>query len=103
MYRDQHTSNAPYSSSLLNAVLDRVSCCTHWIVTLFSNNRSCVLQSVSQQCKTADVVEIHTRQRGTIEFLTTESTSPIAIHAQMKITYGEDTTDVNSDAGSVIL
>jgi hypothetical protein len=72
-------------------------------VTLFSNNRSCVLESVRQQCKMADVIEIHTMQRVTIEFLTTESSSPTAIHTQMKIMNGEDTVDVNSDNGSVIL
>jgi len=38
-----------------------------------------------------------------IEFLTMESSNPITIHTQMKIMYGKDTIDVNSDAGSVIL
>ena len=50
----------------------------------------------------ADVMDIHTRQTVTTEFLTTESSSPISIHTQMKIMYGEDTRDVNSDTGSVI-
>jgi hypothetical protein len=50
----------------------------------------------------ADVMDIHTRRTVTTEFLTTESSNPIAIHTQMKIMYGEDTIDVNSGAGSVI-
>jgi len=51
----------------------------------------------------ADVMEIHSRQRVTIEFLTTESSSPTGIHTKINIVYGEDTIDVNSDIGSVIL
>ena len=45
MYKGQHKSNAPYFS-LLNWVQDRVSCLTQWMTTLFSKNRSSVLQSV---------------------------------------------------------
>jgi hypothetical protein len=100
MYRDQHTSNTPYFS-LLNAVLDRVSCRIHWIVTLFSNNRSWVLQSVSSAKWQMSWKYI--LGRVTTEFVTTESSSPIAIHTKMKIMYSEDTIDVNLDTGSVIL
>jgi hypothetical protein len=51
----------------------------------------------------AYVMYIRTRQRVVTEFVTTESSGPIAIHTQIKIVYGADTTDVNSDTGSVTL
>jgi hypothetical protein len=51
----------------------------------------------------ADVVDVRTRQRVVIEFLTAESSSPIEIHRRLISVYVEDAIDVGSDAGSVVL
>jgi hypothetical protein len=73
----------------------------HWIATMFSNKRSWVLQSVSSAKWQMSWKFILGRVM--TELLTTKSSSPTAIHTKIKIMYGEDTADVNSDTGSVIL
>jgi transposase len=44
----------------------------------------------------ADVVDVRTRQRAVIEFLTAEGSSPIEIHRRLRSVYGEDAIDVSS-------
>jgi hypothetical protein len=46
-----------------------------------------------------DFVDVHTMRRVVIEFLTAEGSSP----GPLRNLYGEDTIDVNSDAGFVFL
>jgi hypothetical protein len=42
-------------------------------------------------------VDVCTRQRVVIEFLTAEASSPIEIHRLLRSMYGEDAMDVSSD------
>jgi transposase len=44
----------------------------------------------------ADVVDVRSRQRVVIEFLTAEGSSPIKIHRRLRSVFGEDTIDVSS-------
>ena len=44
----------------------------------------------------AHVVDVHTRQRVVIEFLTAEGSRPIVIHRLLRSMYGEDIIDVSS-------
>jgi len=47
----------------------------------------------------ADFVDVHTMRRVVTEFLIAEDSSP----GRLRSLYGEDTIDVNSDAGFVVL
>jgi hypothetical protein len=59
--------------------------------------------SSQKQCKILDVVDIHTRQRVVIEFLTADGSSSIQIHRCLSRACGDDATDVSSDSESIIL
>jgi hypothetical protein len=79
----------------------RLSCLTHQVVTLSSSSRIIDapvshMRSTQQQCKMADVVDVRTGQRVVIKFLTSKVFSPIEIHRQLRIMYGEDATNVSS-------
>lgn len=49
-----------------------------------------------------DIVDVRTRQRMVIEFFTAEGSSPVEIHVLLRSVCGDDTIDVNSDAGFTI-
>jgi len=58
------------------------------------SSQSLVFSTVAVQM--ADDVGIRTRQRMAIEFLVTESSSPIGIHRRLRSVYGEDAIDISS-------
>jgi len=77
-------------------ILGRVSCLTHWIVTLSSSTRIInaavsPMCSTQQQCKT---VEICTKQSVVIEFLTADSSIPVHLH--LRSVCGDNAIDVSS-------
>ena len=41
-------------------------------------------------------IDVHTRQRSVIEFLTAEGEMPIRIHERLKYAYGDATVDVST-------
>jgi hypothetical protein len=103
IYEGQYESKASNFSSL-KCGTGRVSCLTHQIATLFISTRIIsapvsARHSIQQQCKMANAVDIHTKQRVVvIEFITAEVSSPIWIHRCLKSVCGEDATN-----GSLII
>jgi hypothetical protein len=84
---------------LLNVVLGTVSCLIHWIPTL--SIWPCMF--ITEAVQNMDVVDIHTRQRVVIEFLTADGSSPIQTHRCLSRACGDDATDVSSHSESIIL